>query len=390
MSQTKNYTVAVKEESTPNTYEAPASGADFDELADLPTLVQDQEEVERTVVRGSLGNLKARRGSKIGTVELPLELKSSNSVTTSHTDEPRLMKFFDLLLGAKITTTANDTVSGGGSTTTVIDTTLNDYTIGEVVKIDDEVRHVKSLPGANQIEVNIAFTGAPADTTVIYRGHTARPDSADARRASISIWNEPTGTAGWLNKFIGTAVANASLSDITNGAIPKAVFNFDSVDWEGDANETNGTTPTFEDSTPPDNLGVYMNINGVVVDSNNVSLEIDKEVTPQNVITNKSGILNRVPTNRSITGSFDYYPTTTDDTLFKNFEDNDTVDMQFTWQECDVSDNPVQGTIISVYLPNVQITSGSAEDEDGFEKRVGAFRAFETATLDSEIFVSFL
>lgn len=391
MAQSKNIQVAIVQETVANTYEAPAAGADFIEMADIPTRVTDQEVVERTVVRGSLGRLKARRGSKLGNVDLPLELKSSNSITTSHTDEPRLMQLFDALLGTKITTSANDTATGGGHTTTVVNTTANDYTVGEVVLINDEVRHVKAVgTGPDSITLNIALSAPPIDTDIIYRGHTAAPDSADARRYSITTYNQPDGTAGWEEQFIGSVITNGSFEDITNGAIPKVNFTFDSVDWEVDANITNAIAPVFEDSTPPDNLGVYMNIGGTVVDSNNLSLTVDKAVTPQNVITKKSGILSRVPTDRNISGSFDYFPGDTDATLFDLFENNTTTEMQFSWFECDASDNPIQGTIISVYLPRVQIQSGSPEDEDGFEKRVGNFNAFETATLDSEIFVGFL
>lgn len=389
MSQSKNYQVAVVIESTPNTYEPPVDGDSFDELADIPTFVTDQEEVERTVVRGSLGQTKSRRGSKIGTNELSLELKSSNSITTSHTNEPRLMKFFDLLLGSKITTTANAVVSGGGSTDTVIDTDVSDWAVGEVVLINDEVRHVESESGA-VITLNTALVGAPLDTDVIFRGHTAKPNSADARRASVTSFDQPVGTAGWEQQFIGCAIANGTFNDITNGSIPKVSFNFDSVDWEVEANVTNAITPTYEDSTPPDNLGVYMVINEIQIDSNNFSCTIDKEVTPKKVITNKSGIQERVATARKITGSFDYYPSDTDSTLFDNFEENDTVDMQITWFECDVNNNPIQGTIISMYLPNVQLMSGSPDDEDGFIKRTANFNAFETNILDKEIFVSFL
>lgn len=388
MSQSKNTAIAVVIESVPNTYEAPTVGTDFDELADITAPVTDQEIVERTVVRSSLGNVKTRRGSKIGTLDMPLELKSSNTLTGDHTDEPKLMKFFDLLLGAKITSTATDAVSGGGSTDTIIDTTASDYTVGEVVRINDEVRHVKETTGA-QITLNIALSGAPIDTDDIFRGHTARPDSADDRRVSVTTYEKPVGSAGWSTQLIGCAVGNASFNDITNGSIPKVGFTFDSVDWEVDANITNNITPIFEDSTPPDNLGVFMSIGGVEVDSNNFSLGIDKAVTPQNVITNKSGILSRTATARTITGSFDYFPTDTDDTLFDLFEENTTTDMQISWFECDSSNNPIQGTIISVYLPNVQLNSGSAEDEDGFIKRVASFTAFETDVLDSEIFVAF-
>ena len=389
MSQSKNYQVAVVIEDTPNTYKAPVDGNSFDELADIPTFVTDQEEVERTVVRGSLGGVKSRRGSKIGTSELSLELKSSNTIVSTHTVEPRLLKFFDLLLGTKDVSTANAAVSVGAAKDTVIDTDSSDWNVGEVVIINDEVRHILSVATA-EITLNIALTSAPSDTDVIFRGHTAKPDSADARRVSVTSYDEPVGTAGWRQKFIGNAIANGTFNDITNGSIPKVSFNFDGVDWEVDENITNAITPTYEDSTPPDNLNVYMVINGIAVDSNNFSMTIDKEVTPKKVITNASGIQERVATARKISGSFDYYPSATDKTLFSNFEENDTIPMQITWFETDSSDNPIQGTIISVYLPNVQLMSGSPDDEDGFIKRTATFKAFETSVLDREIFVSFV
>ena len=89
MSQSKNTAIAVVIESVPNTYEAPTVGTDFDELADITAPVTDQEVVERTVVRSSLGNVKTRRGSKIGTLDMPLELKSSNTLSTVRMDRSR-------------------------------------------------------------------------------------------------------------------------------------------------------------------------------------------------------------------------------------------------------------------------------------------------------------
>jgi hypothetical protein len=393
MAQTKNYQVAVMQETTPNTYEAPAAGGDFIEMAEVPTLVNDQETIERSVVRGSLGRLKSRRGQKIGTSELIVELKSSGNVTASQADVARIEQLIEACLGAKNRQTSNDTVSiGGGSTDTIIETDASDYNVGDVVMIANEVRHVKSIgTGPDSITLNQALAnGAPADSTVIYRGSTMKPDSADARRYSLTAYDQPSGTAGWETQIIGAAVANMNFQDISNGALPKAAFNFDGVDWEVAANITNAIAPVFEAGTPPDNLNVYMNINGVVVDSNNLTLTVDKSVTPQKVITNASGILSRVATDRNINGSFDYYPTDTDSTLFDNFENNDTVPMQFQWGDRDASDNLVQGTIISVYIPNAQLNSGSPDDEDGFVKRTAQWQAFETTVTDQEIFIGIL
>ena len=387
--QTKNIQTAVVIESTPNVYEAPTVGTDFDEMVEAPNVVTDQETVERTVVRGSLGDVKDRRGSRIATAGLSLELKSSNGVSAGHTDEPRLMKYFDLLLGSKITTTANAAVSGGGSTDTVINTDVSDWAVGEIVNINDEVRHVKSESGAD-ITLNVALDSAPIDTDVILRGHTAKPNSGDQRRVSVTTFNQPVGVPGWREKLIGEVIASASFEDNTNGSIPKVNFQFDGADYLVEKNITNAITPIFENSVPPDNLNVFMIIGGFQTDSNNWSMTVDKEVTPQNVITNASGILSRVATSRKISGSFDYYPSDVDSVLFDLFNSNTTTDQQITWGEVDGSGNFIQGTIISIYLPAIQLNGGSAQDEDNFQKRVVPFKAFETNVLDSEVFIAFL
>ncbi len=390
MAQAKNYQVAVVIESVPNVYEAPSVGGDFIELAEPPTIVTDIESIERNVVRGSLGRLKQRRGQKIGTSELILELKSSGNVTASQADVARLEQLIDLALGKKNRAVSNDTVAGAGSTTTVIDTTLDDYVLGQGLMINNEVRHVKSLPGANQIELNAALSAPPGDTDVIIRGSTMSPDSADQRRASLTTFEQPVGTAGWRNRLIGAAIANMSIQEATNGSLPKMAFNFDSVDWEVEADITNAITPIFENSSPPDNLNVFMIIGGQVVDSNNYTLSVDKAVTPQKVITNNSGILNRIATDRNIGGQFDYYAEDDNSDIFDQFEENDTTDLQTQWGDRDSSNNLIQGTIISVYLPNAQLNSGSPDEEDGFIKRVVAFQAFEEALLDQEIFITIL
>ena len=393
MAQEKNYNVAVVEETVANTYEAPTVGGDFIEMAEPPTPVTDQEIIERNVVRGTLGRLATRRGQKIGTAELAVELKSSGNVTASQADVARIEQLIEACLGQKKRHASNDTVSvGGGSTATVIETDASDYEVGDVVKILNEIRHVESIgTGPDSITLNAALTaGAPADATAIIRGSTMKPDSADARRYSLTAYDQPAGTAGWRTELIGASVANMSLQDISNGSLPKASFNFDAVDWEEDANITNGITPVFEGSTPPDNLNVLMLINDISVDSNNIALTVDKAVTPQKVITNASGILSRIATDRNITGSFDYYPSDTDSTLFDNFENNDTVDMQFQWGDRDGSNNLIQGTIISIYLPRVKLNSGSRAGEDGFIKRTVNFQAFESSLTDSEIYIGIL
>ena len=390
MSQAKNYQVAFVEETVPNTYEAPTVGGDFIEMAAVPTFVTDEEIIERNVVRGTLGRLKSRRGQKIGTSEITVELKSSGVLTGGVTDVARIEQMLEALLGKKERTGANDTVAGAGSTDTIIDTTANDYFVGEIVLINNEVRHVKSLPGANQIEMNNALAAAPGDLDVILRGSTISPDSADARKYSITSFEQPTGAAGWRNRIFGSAMANGSFNDIANGSLPKVAFNIDAVDWEVEANIINAIVPIFEISTPPDNLNVLMQIGGTTVDSNNLTMNIDKAVTPQKVITNDSGILNRIATDRNINGSFDYYPSDTDDTIFDLFEFNNTTDLHFQWGDRDASNNLIQGTIISVYLPNVQLNSGGPDEEDGFIKRVVSWQAFETALVDREIYIGLL
>ena len=111
MAQAKNYQVAVVIEAVPNVYEPPTVGGDFIELAEPPTIVTDQEIIERNVVRGSLGRLKTRRGQKIGTSELILELKFSGNVTGGQADVARLEQLIDLALGKKTRAVSNDTVA---------------------------------------------------------------------------------------------------------------------------------------------------------------------------------------------------------------------------------------------------------------------------------------
>lgn len=393
MAQVKNYQVAVMEESVPNVYEPPTVGGDFIEMAEPPTIVTDQEIIERNVVRGSLGNLKTRRGQKIATTELILELKSSGNVTANQADVARIEQLIEACLGKKNRHSSNDTVAvGGGSTNIVIETDASDYNIGDGIMIDGEVRHVKSIgTGPDTITLNNALdNGVPADALAIIRGSTMLPDSADARRYSLTAFDQPSGTAGWRNEIIGASVANMSFQDIANGSLPKVAFNFDAVDYDVQDNITNGILPIFEPSTPPDNLNVLMTINGVKVDSNNLGLTVDKAVTPQKVVTNDSGILSRIATDRNITGTFDYYPEDDDSTLFDNFDDNDTIDMQFQWGDRDASGVLIQGTIISIYLPQAQLNSGSPDEEDGFVKRTVAFNAFEGATIDQEVFITIL
>ncbi len=390
MAQSKNYQTAVVIESVPNVYEPPTVGGDFLELAEPPAIVTDQEIIERNVVRGSLGRLKTRRGQKIGTSEIIVELKSSGNVTVGQADVARIEQLIDLALGKKTRVGANDTVAGAGSTTTVIDTTLDNYTVGEGLMINSEVRHVKSLPGANQIELNAALAAPPGDTDVIQRGSTMSPDSADARRASVTFFDQPVGTAGWESRLIGAAVAAISLQDATNGSLPKLVCNFDSVDWDVNADRTNAIQPIFENSSPPDNLNVFMVIGGTLVDSNNVAWTVDKAVTPQKVITNDSGILSRVATDRNIGGQFDYYPLDDNSDIFDDFDNNVTTDLQFQWGDRDAGNLLIPGTIISIYMPAAQLNSGSPDDEDGFIKRVVTYQAFEEALVDQEVFVSIL
>lgn len=393
MAQTKNYQVAVMEESVPNVYEPPTVGGDFVELAEVPTLVTDQEIIERNVIRGTLGRLKTRRGQKIATTETILELKSSGNVTASQADVARMEQLIEAALGAKNRHSSNDTVAvGGGSTDTVIETDASDYNIGDVVMIVSEVRHVKSIgTGPDTITLNNALdNGVPGDGVTITRGSTIKPDSADARRYSITTFDQPVGTPGWRNKFIGMSVASMVFQDIANGSLPKISFNWDGVDYDVEDNITNGITPIFEPSSPPDNLNVLMTINGVKVDSNNLGITVDKAVTPQKVVTNDSGILSRIATDRNINGTFDYYPEDDDSTLFDNFDDNDTIDMQFQWGDRDSSGDLVPATIISIYIPLAQLNSGSPDEEDGFVKRTVAFQAFEGAINDQEIFIGIL
>lgn len=393
MAQTKNYQVAVLEEAVAGVYEPPTVGTDFIEMAQGPTIVTDQEIIERNVVRGSLGRLKTRRGQLIGTAELVLEMKSSGNVTANQADVARMEQLIEAALGKKNRQTSNDTVSvGAGSTDTVIETDASDYVIGDVVMIVNEVRHVKSIgTGPNTITLNNALeAGTPADAVTIFRGSTISPDSADNRRYSLTSFDQPSGTAGWRNELIGCSVATMALTDIANGALPKISFNFDAVDWDVEASITNAITPIFEDSSPPDNLNVLMTIGGIKVDSNNIGLTIDKAVTPQKVITNASGILSRIATDRNINGSFDYYPDDNDSTLFDLFEDNITTDMQYQWGDRDGSNNLIQGTIISIYMPQTQLNSGSPDDEDGFIKRVVQYQAFEGSNIDQEIFIGIL
>jgi len=391
MALTRSTLVAVVAEVTEGTYVAPASGADYVQIVDVPAFNPEVEQLDRNLIKGSIGRLKPLHGIRSGTMELGIELRSGG-VTGIVVDAPEADVLLESAFGRK--TTPGNATTVGGSTDTDINVDTGEgaaYEKGDVVHIDGELRFVRSVAG-DVLTLNRALDkGAPAAAVDVIGGYTYKPANDSHDPLSITVWYGDE----WEARGVGCRVSNVAFTDFATGQIPKLTLTLEMLDYDSVA-ASSPFTPTFNATPPPVAIGgnVYRSATGGGSDTlfcvNNIEMTMAQTVTPEECITNTGGRSRLFITDREVTGTVDPQVDAANISIWTDFVDNTDFELEVGIASLDASDDFIAGEGVGLWMPFNNFTGVGFEDSDGTMVHSLPFSAHESVALQDEIFLGFV
>lgn len=382
----RNLVVGVAPEVTEGTYVAPNASQAI-QVVDFPTFTPEIENLDRNLIKGSIGRLKPLRGIHSGSVELNVELRAAGA-TAGVSDQPEV---HDLLRSAfgTFTNHANSTTVGG-STATLIELGTGQGAIwakGDILMILGEVRFVRSVTG-DQLTLNRALTaGAPAAATSVKAGWTYKP--ATSGHLPLSITGFFSGSANaWEQRMTGCRCSNLGLADFATGQIPKLNMTFDVLDHTSVAGSALAN-PVYEDQVPPVALGGQVYKDTTSFDINALEMTLAQVVTPETAINAVGGRRALRITDRNATGTFDPFLDDSDVSRFTDWLNNTDFEIQAALGVLS-GGLMVQGSAVGMWMPQVNYTSLGLADQDGLVKHDLGFAAHESVALNDECYLGFV
>ncbi len=386
---TRKTIVGIKEEVSEGTFLAPTA-SDLIQVVGFPTVSPTIENLERNLIKGTIGLLKPLKGLKAGTVELVVELRAAG-VSAGDSDEPEASLLFESALGTKVDNSATFTVDVG-STATVVELTTggSSWAANDIIFVDGEIRFVVSI-STDSLTLNSALTkGAPASGTSVFGGWTYKPASEGHKPFSLAVFQDAA-ASGPEFRGLGCRISSLALSDLTVGQIPKATFTLELLTHD-EVIGTSPASPVFEPQVPP------VVINGIAQRDdaafNIATLELTLENTvPRELDINTAGGTRKLfITRRMVSGTVDPFIDQSAVTLQDAWRDNTTFEFFLALGVKDSSGDVIQGTAVAIYMPTVIFTENAREDQDGVLKHSLSYQAheLETGSGDDDIFIGFI
>jgi len=172
--------------------------------------------------RPMLSFFEDKRGTstKVGKIDEKEEANLSLDFYAYVTTAGTAPDWWDILLygGFQETTGVSTTVSGSGSTVSRVDVTSSaGFTVGGCVEISGEVRRITAIDSVGtDIDVTPDLSTAPADTTAVTAGLSAKPDDSRADTPdAMTVW---IGNNRSLERFVGWSPDSFSLQNPGTGA----------------------------------------------------------------------------------------------------------------------------------------------------------------------------
>lgn len=380
---TRNTIIGVAPEVTEGTYVAPTAGQAI-QVVNFPTISPESENIERNLIRGSIGRDKSLKGIKSGSIELTVESRAAGA-TANVVDEPEIHDLLRSALGTFTQGTNSTTV--GGSTASLIELTTGEgsnFAVNDIVRIDGEVRFITSITG-DQLTLNRDLDkGAPAAAEDVRGGYTYKPATSAHVPLSITAY-----LGDWDQRMIGCRCSSLTLTDWTTGQVPKFTMTFDVLDHTSIAG-TALASPVYEDQVPPVALGGNIFKDSTSFCINNFGLSVEQTVTAETCLNTTGGRNRLFITDRNVTGTFDPFVDDTTIQRFTDWIDNNNFAIETVLGITDASGDFLEGTSVGIYLPQANYTGMTFTDNDGSVAHELPFQAHESSTLNDDLVIGFV
>jgi hypothetical protein len=387
----KNTAIAVMEEVTEGVYVAPSSATKYVQtLTDGTELNPSKELLDRNINNASIGKSSPRVGQTQVAGSLPCEFRA-------HSTEGAAPEYDSLLkaaLGSKRTIATTTTTKASGNTASVLhieDADISKFAVNDIVMVKmDDAFHVSPISarstGAGTATITLLIphpSGDMDDSVVISKATVYGPADAGHPTLSISKYVE-----GAVREYAtGCRVSAMSLEGFATGQLPSMNFSFEGLDYDRSVSAI-PHTPSYDSALPPIILSAGMYMDGVALEVNELTVELENTVAYKTAIQNPNGRSASRVTERSITGSIDPYKPDDSIANFTKYEANTAFSL-FAYAMVPSATPGEFGNVVAIYMPNCIITELSEADQDGLLKDSLTFSANRGAAgTTPEIFIA--
>lgn len=377
----KNIKVAIEEESTEGTYQAPAGSSSYIQAQeDGIEVTGSKDTLELNVIGTGLSKVAPRVGLESATGSLGVYMKSGSSATV----EAEYGVLIDSLLGSKRTMSAALT-SGTTHTTTVINVAdTSDLNVGDIVVIK-ETGDYHTSPIAS-IVTNTSFTmlvpaaNAPANAVDVEAFTTYVPSDSGHASYSVSKYLEDV----VLEQAVGCKTTSLSVESFSTGQVASMKFGFEGADYTRSITAS-PFTPVYDTSETPVILDACVYQDGVLFPINDFTLSVENSIGWLTDTCNGK-VTSRV-TNRVVSGTINPY--TADDSVanFTKFDGNTPFSL-FVTAHNPSSTAGEYSESVSFYLPVCTTTEFAAGDKDGVMTDAISFSCNSVDGTVKELYIS--
>ena len=385
-----NSSIFVKQESTEGVYVAPVVGDALEVLSDGAGFEFTREEVSRNLLTSTIEVVASRVGIASVTGAIPVEYKAG-SVEGAYPREALLFK--SLLGGSRQITTTTLTVTGTtASSLRVADADITKFKKGDIIVVKKsgayEARPISALittAGACAITLAIPLTSSPGIGVEISKSSTFyHADGAP----TYSVTQYLGGTI--KEEVTGCRSVSASLESWEGGSVANFNFSVEGLDLiQSDENIPTILVPSFTgDALPPVILNACVWINGVKVQYNSLSLNLENtkaEVLSACAASGKSG--SRFT---QFVCSGEIAPYMDDDNVdrFTSYNENDSISVfGYAYNPSSVTGQIEQ--VVAFWIPQAKIISMPNGDQDGIMTNQISFKAYRVDGSDT-VFLGFI
>jgi len=377
--------VALKEESTEGTYNAPTVSTEYIEvLSEGTEFNKNRELLERDTLSSTVETEAARVGMAdvIGT--MPVEFRASATAGGA----PQAL---DLLLKSGLggNRSAATQATSTGNTSTVMEFGVSpNFAKGDTVMVKEagayELRPISAV-GATTITFPFALTnGAPSDGVSIEAVETYYHDTAN----SISLSAEHNVGDEIQQQVAGMRVDSISMENFTVGQIPQLNFGLGGLSLER-VDSAGTATPDFTaDALPPVALEACLFIGGTQFSYTEASMSIENSLSFLTDACLESGKAGSRITSQSVTFNCNPYSDDTSLTNWDAFNDNSDTNI-FLYAYNPSSTAGEFSNAVCVWIPQGKIVESPFGDQDGISTDNLVIKAHKSAGNDS-IFMSFI
>lgn len=359
-----NTKVAVTEEITEGTYQAPADSDFVTVLEDGLELNGTKESLERNILGTGLTKAQPRTANREVSGTVPCEFKSGNT----EGDAPEYGIMVESSLGDK-RSSASSVTSETGHTTTQInigDADISNFKVGDIALIKEAgafhlspITVVDESIGAAFITILIAGDSAFSDNveianfTTYFAADTGHPTFSVTKYIEDNIKTEG----------LGCRTTSMSVENFSANQLASWSFGVQGLDFNTSVSALSNS-PSYDQSLPPVIVEACIYKNGVKLPVSEMNFSVENTVATITSTCSPSGKLGSRISERTISGSLTPY-IEDDNVDIQDEFDNDTLYSIFGFAYNPTATAGEFGQVVAFYMPNCSTTELTESDNDG-------------------------